>query len=165
MGCGGSTGRTLRGPELDQYMAPYLGKWAVKCESSSSSNRCKDGYRDIAEISTDMLAPPQLPPWHNAFIMFEKDGCTEVKHGQVMWGISNNNNDPSGEGRRVGVGVARQAKKRLTINQAAGGDMFWDSLGSHCSIPIDEANPDTFTLQLKIGSGESKHAYEFQRIK
>ena len=160
MGCGASTGRTFRGPELDQYMAPYLGKWAVKCESSSSSNLCKDGYRDICEISTDMLAPPKLPPWHNAFIMFEKDGCTEVKHGYLQ----SSGTDPTGWERK-GVGVARQAKKRLTINQAEGGDMFWDSLGSHCSIPIDEANPDTFTLQLKIGPGESKYAYEFQRIK
>ena len=121
MGCGGST-EAIRGPELDQYMAPYLGTWAVKCEASSSTNLCKDGYRDLAEISTDTNAcPGGLPPWHNGFILFSKDGCTEVTHGSPQWGMSNNNNDPSGGGKIVGVGVARQATKRLTINHGPGG--------------------------------------------
>eukprot|EP00315_Gephyrocapsa_oceanica_P050383 CAMPEP_0185522060 /NCGR_PEP_ID=MMETSP1366-20130426/81741_1 /TAXON_ID=38817 /ORGANISM="Gephyrocapsa oceanica, Strain RCC1303" /LENGTH=58 /DNA_ID=CAMNT_0028133273 /DNA_START=1 /DNA_END=174 /DNA_ORIENTATION=+ len=39
----------------------------------------ENGYRDRAEISTDMLEHPRLPPWHNAFILFSKEGCTEVK--------------------------------------------------------------------------------------
>ena len=126
------------------------------------TNLCKDGYRDLAEISTDMKAcPGGLPPWHNGFILFSKDGCTEVTGGTLM---PAHNSDPTGTGRRVGVGVARQAAKRLTINHGPGGEMFWDGIGSHCSIPIDEANPDTFTLQMKLNGG-SLHAYEFQRIK
>jgi hypothetical protein len=146
-------------------MAPYLGKWVVKSESSSSlcNQGGENGYRDRAEISTDMNEHPRLPPWHNAFILFSKEGCTEVKHGSPQWGMSNNTH-PSGGGKIVGVGIARQAKKRLTINQAPSGEIVWDSLGSHCSIPIDEANPDTFTLQLKIGAGNPMHAVEFERV-
>ena len=124
----------------------------------------ENGYRDRAEISTDMLEHPRIPPWHNAFILFSKEGCTEVKHGSPQWGMPSLNNDPTNSGKITGVGIARQAKKRLTINRAPSGEMFWDSLGSHCSIPIDEANPDTFTLHLKIGPGESMHAVEFQRV-
>ena len=153
MGCGASKG--LEGPELDQVLSPYEGKWAVKGPAGSI---CKDGYRDRAEISTDKLEYPKVAPWNNAFILFSKEGCTEVTHGVA---IANN---PNGSEHRIGVGIGRQAKKRLTVHQAESGEIHWDSFGSHISIPIDEANPDAFTLELQYGPRERKHTMEFQRV-
>ena len=155
MGCGASSGRKLEGPELHEFLTPYVGKWAVK---GAAGSICGDGYRDRAEVSTDLLDHPKMPPWHNAFILFSKDGCTEVTHGIAIA------NRSDGTEHRIGVGVARQAKKRLTVQQAPDGEIHWDSFGSHCSIPIDEANPDAFTLQLQLGSFDRKHTIEFQRV-
>ena len=125
--------------------------WAVK---GAAGSICNDGYRDRAQISTYT----GIPQWQNGYILFSKEGCTEVTHVYSQSGIG------SLPDRQVGVGVARQAKVRLTVQQAPDGEIYWNSLGSHCSVPVGEANPDAFTLELQVGQFDGKHTVEFQRV-
>ena len=67
--------------------------------------------------------------------------------------------------RDVGVVRGHRFKKMLSFRETAGGDVYWDSFGSHCSRPIDAAaNPDAFTLRLQYGIGEKKYTLEFERV-
>ena len=137
--CGCAGGSPYVGPEKDQWLAPYLGTWAVKGGRYT--------VHDQAEISADR-------------IIFCKAGDNSITSSGYTVAKAN------GVGvRDVGVVRGHRFKKMLSFRETAGGDVYWDSFGSHCSRPIDAAaNPDAFTLRLQYGIGEKKYTLEFERV-
>ena len=119
--------------ELDEWLAPYLDTWKVKVR----------GGRDRAIISKNK-------------IIFYTDGNTSVTGGY-------HTDLGGGGGRQVGAVMGNQAAKPLSFRKSPTGEIYWDSLGSFCSVPIENCNPDSFTMQLRYGMGEPKNTITFER--
>ena len=133
MGAGGSR---VESAELDEWLAPYLDTWLVKVR----------GGRDRAIISKDK-------------IVFWKDGDTSVTRPYTT-----NSGGTNNQGRQVGGGhMGSAAQKSLSFGKSPSGKMYWDSLGSFCSVPIQHGNPDSFTMRIKFGLCESFSTVKFDR--
>ena len=133
MGAGGSR---VESAELDEWLAPYLDTWLVKVR----------GGRDRAIISKDK-------------IVFWKDGDTSVTTAYTT-----NSGGTNNQGRQVGGGhMGSAAQKSLSFGKSPTGEIYWDGFGSFCSVPIENGNPNSFTMRLQYGFGEPKYTIKFER--
>ena len=138
--CGCAGGSPFDGPELDEWLEPYLDTWVVEAR----------GGRDRVKILNE-----QFPWGPRQRLLFYKDGDTSVTSGFTV--------STGGRDRYVGAVVGRQAVKKLTFGKSPSGEVYWDSFGSHCLIALGPDNPDKFTMQVQYGFAEPKTTLVFER--
>ena len=126
-------GVSIEESELDEFLAPYLDTWKVNVR----------GGRNRAIIGKDK-------------IIFYTDGDTSVSGGY-------HTDLGKGQGHQVGEVMGNQAGKPLSFGKSPTGEIFWDGFGSFCSVPIENGNPNSFTMRLQYGFGEPKYTIEFER--